>query len=210
MAVIEYFYSAHSAYAYLGSARFMAIASATGRSVVHKPIDLDEVVPASGSASFKQKSDAYRAYYFDREIKRWSEHRNAPVQGRPSYHHHDTTTVNCMLVAGVEQSLNMDQLAHALLEAHWRYDADLDDDATLERVASAAGYDARALLEAAVTAPVRAAYAANTREAIERNVLGSPTYVVDGDVFYGQDRLEMVERAIDHPYAMDWSGPQTD
>ena len=115
-----------------------------------------------------------------------------------------------MLVAGVEQSLNMDQLAHALLEAHWRYDADLDDDATLERVASAAGYDARALLEAAVTAPVRAAYAANTREAIERNVLGSPTYVVDGDVFYGQDRLEMVERAIDHPYAMDWSGPQTD
>ena len=48
-------------------------------------------------------------------------------------------------------------------------------------------------------------YRANTEEAIRRSVFGSPTYVVDGDMFYRQDRLEMVERALRRPYVATWS-----
>jgi len=51
---------------------------------------------------------------------------------------------------------------------------------------------------------VRAVYEANSKEAVERSVLGSPTYFVDGDMFYGQDHLEMVERACVKPYANTW------
>ncbi len=53
---------------------------------------------------------------------------------------------------------------------------------------------------------VAQAYGANTQEAIDRSLFGSPTYVVDGDVFYGQDRLEMMERALKRPYSREWSG----
>lgn len=206
MSTIEYYYSGHSAYAYLGSARFLQIARDAGRRVVHKPIDLHLVVPASGSTPFAKRSEEYRKYFFYREIQRWSQERNAPVMGRPRYHHHDTTLVNCMLVAGVLQGVNIDQLSHAVLEAHWRYDADLADRPTLERIAQQAGYDAKLLLDGADDPKTHAAYAANSQEATERCVFGSPTYFVDGDMFYGQDRLEMVERAMSSPYATEWSG----
>ena len=203
---IEYFYSAHSAFAYLGSAKFMAVANAAGRRIVHKPVDLDRVIEAAGSSAFRARSDAYRSYFFNREIMRWSEERGARIQGRPQYHYNDTTPSNCMLVAGVLRGENMDALAHALLEAHWRYDADLADRETLIRVGTEQGYDAAALLEEGAGEAARLTYAANTEEAIARTVFGSPTYFADGDMFYGQDRLEMLERALRQPYSREWSG----
>lgn len=70
MADIEYFYSAHSAFVYLGSARFMEIAAAVGRRIVHKPMDLHRVVEAGGAGPTRTRSKAHRAYYFGREIER--------------------------------------------------------------------------------------------------------------------------------------------
>jgi len=205
MADIEYFYSAHSAFAYLGSARFMEIAAGAGRRIVHRPMDLNRVVAAAGSTAFRDRNDKYRAYYFGREIRRWSEERNAPVMdGRPTHHDKDMTLPNCFLIASSAAGQNIDRLAHALLEAHRRDDADLADAPTLAALARSVGLDPAPLLQAATTPDIRAIYEANTAEAIERSVFGSPTYFVDGDMFYGQDRLEMVERALRQPYAGTW------
>lgn len=202
MAEIEYFYAAHSAYAYLGSARFMAIAHAAGRTIAHRPYDLRRAIGAVGSQPFGQRSQAHLAYYFGREIERWSQERDAPIaRTLPTHHANDITLPNCLLIAAQSQGGAIDGLAHALLEAHWRDDADLADPATLQSLADAAGFDGAALLAAAETPAVKAIYEANTDEAIARSVFGSPTYFVDGDMFYGQDRLEMVEKALRTPYA---------
>ncbi len=198
---IEYYYAAHSAFAYLGSARLMAIAQPAGRRIVHKPMDLNCVMAAAGSTAFRERSPAHRAYFFRREIDRWAEQREAPVmEGRPTHHDNDYTLANGMLIAGVAQGLTVDALAHAILQAHWRDDADFADRATLARLGQAVGIDPEPLLDAALTPETAALYEANTAEAIERAVFGSPTYFVDGDMFYGQDRLEMVERALERPY----------
>ena len=202
MSEIEYFYSAHSAYAYLGSARFMEIAKAAGRTIRHRPNDLRRVVPASGSTPFGERSKGHYAYFFRREIDRWAEERNAPVMvGRPTFHDHDMTLCNGMLIAGLVQGKNIDQLAHVMLESHWRDDSDLADRETLVALAKRVDMDPGPLLAAALEDEVQAIYEANTQEAIERSVFGSPAYFVDGDMFYGQDRLEMVERALRQPYA---------
>jgi 2-hydroxychromene-2-carboxylate isomerase len=202
MPEIEYFYSAHSAYAYLGSARFMAIAKAAGRTITHRPNDLRRVVPASGSTPFSERSKGHYAYFFRREIDRWAEERSAPVMaGRPTYHDNDMTLCNGMLIAGLVQDKNIDQLAHVMLESHWRDDSDLADRDTLVSLAKRVDMDPEPLLDAALSDEVQAIYEANTVEAIERSVFGSPAYFVDGDMFYGQDRLEMVERALRQPYA---------
>jgi len=202
---IEYFYSAHSAFAYLGSARLMEIARDAGRKIIHRPVDLRLVVDEAGSTPFGKRSVAHRNYYFRREIERWSEERNAPVMnGVPTYHSNDIGLVNCLLIAGIEQGLIVDQLAHHLLQSHWRDDVDLADRDTLARLARDVDVDPDSLLAAAISAPVRAIYETNTAEAIERSVFGSPTYFVDGDMFYGQDRLEQVARALKKPYAGDW------
>ena len=205
MSEIEYFYSAHSAYAYLGSARFTQIAAAAGRRIAHKPMDLRQVVATSGPAPFGQRSKAHVSYYFGREIERWAEYRDAPVMdGRPTYHDNDTTLVNGMVIAGVMQSVDVDNLVHVLLQAHWRDDADLANRETLAQIARDTGYEPTALLDAALAPETLAVYESNTEEAIQRSVFGSPTYFVDGDMFYGQDHLELVETALSKPFAGTW------
>lgn len=201
MSEIEYFYSAHSAFAYLGSRRFMEIAKAAGRTIVHKPYDLTAGIAGVGSVPTRERPQNHRAYYFRRQIDRWAEHRNAPVMdGYPQHHWNDTALANGMLIAATLQGADTDALAHGMLEGHWLRDADLADAATLEAIAQEVGVDPAPLLDAAKSPEVTAIYAANTAEAIERTVFGSPTYFVDGDMFYGQDYLEMVERALRQPY----------
>lgn len=210
MAEIEYFYSAHSAFAYLGSARFIEIASAAGRRIVHKPMDLRRVVPEAGAAGFSERSTAHRDYYFGREIERWAEWRNAPVvRGKPTNHRGDMTLCNGLLIAALQRGHNVDRLAHQLLQAHWRDNADLTAREVLARVAREAGLEPDPLLDAALSPEVGAVYLANTEEAIRRSVFGSPTYFIDGDMFYGQDHLEMAERALKQAFAGSWPRTQS-
>jgi len=201
MSEIEYFYSAHSAFAYLGSKRFMEIAKAGDRTITHKPYDLARGIAGIGSTPTRDRPQNHRAYYFRREIDRWAEHRNAPVMdGCPKHHWNDMTLANGMLIAAALQNANIDPLAHAMLEGHWLNNANLANTETLEALATSVNVDPLPLLDAALTSEVAEIYERNTQEAIKRSVFGSPTYFVDGDMFYGQDHLEMVERALRQPY----------
>ncbi len=205
MPEIEYFYAAHSAYAYLGSAHLIEIARKHDCRIVHKPIDLRLVVARNGPGDFADRSAGHRQYYFGREIERWSEIRKAPTLGRtPSHHSNDITLVNCLLIAGLHQGLVIDDLAHEMLERHWRDDADLADRETLAAIVRDLGIEPEPILQRATSAEVKADYQRYTDEAIARSVFGSPTYFVDGDMFYGQDHLFMVERALGEPYAGGW------
>lgn len=201
MSGIEYFYSAHSAFAYLGSRRFMEIAAAASRKIVHKPYYLNRAIAGVGSVPTRERPQNHRAYYFRRQIDRWSEHREAPVmEGYPTEHWADMTLANCMLIAAARADADANSLAHAMLQGHWRDNADLSDRDTLVALARGVDVDPDPLLTAAETPEINAVYEANTDEAIERSVFGSPTYFVDGDMFYGQDHLELVERALERPY----------
>ncbi len=205
MATIEYFYSAHSAYAYFGSRLFGRIAAQAGRRIVHRPIDLDRALAGCGSAAFGERPLGYRNYFFNREMERWIEYRGIRGLGhRPTTHHHSPELANRVLIAAIEAGQSADRLSHAMLEGHWAEDADLADVQTLERLTTSVGLDGRALLESARTPAIGDLYLANTAEAIERSVFGSPTYFVDGDMFYGQDRLELVARALEKPFAAKW------
>ena len=201
MSGIEYFYSAHSAFAYLGSRRFMEIAAAASRKIIHKPYYLNRAIAGVGSVPTRERPQNHRAYYFRRQIDRWSEHREAPVmEGYPTKHWADMTLANCMLIAAARADADANSLAHAMLQGHWRDNADLSDRDTLVALARGVDVDPDPLLTAAETPEINAVYEANTDEAIERSVFGSPTYFVDGDMFYGQDHLELVERALERPY----------
>lgn len=209
MTRLEYVYSAHSAYAYLGSAELARICARHDVALVHKPVLLTPVVEAQGSPPFRARTQAHVDYFFGREIERWAEYRDVPVvKFRPTYHDADYSLASGMIIALGESGSATDAMAHGLLEAHWRDDADLSDRDTLARVASQLGHDAAALLDQAATEPVQATLRANSDWALAQNVFGSPTYIVDGDPFYGQDHLALLERAITHPFAAPaWSNP---
>ncbi|WP_298818975.1 DsbA family protein [uncultured Roseibium sp.] len=209
MATIEYVYSAHSGYAYLGSAELLRICADNSVTLIHRPILLSPVIDAQRAPSFRGRTQQHVDYFFGREIERWAEFRNVPIINyRPSRHDADYSLASGMILALGETGQQTDAMAHGLLEAHWRDDMDLSDLAALKALATSLGHDADALLAKAGSAEMQSWLQANTRWAQEKNVFGSPTYFVDGDPFYGQDHLELVKRALHTPFkAPGWSNP---
>jgi 2-hydroxychromene-2-carboxylate isomerase len=199
--VIDYYYSTRSIYAYFGAARIGALARRFGRVLVHKPVDLSRVVPAAGSQPFSERSATQRRYQFGREIERWSEYLEIPALVDPSHHYGDRALPSGFVLAAQAQGADVDALSHAVLQALWRDDRDIGNADVLAAIAREVGIDPAPLLAAALSPGVQASFAAATDEAIARGVLGSPTYFVDGEMFYGQDRLMMVERALERPFA---------
>ena len=212
MSVIEYIYSAHSAFAYLGSKKLSDICSRHHVTLVHKPVLLSPVVEAQGSLPFAARTQAHVDYFFGREIERWAEYRSVPIlKYRPTYHDADYSLASGMILALGDRGSATDSMAHGLLEAHWRDDADLSCRQTLEAIATNLGFDAENLLELAASGPIQDKLHANSVWAKEHDVFGSPTYFVDGDPFYGQDHLELVERALSRPFAPStWTNPAVD
>lgn len=201
MTEIEYFYSAHSAFAYIGHARLLEIRDARGCRLVHRPIDLRPVVEAAGAVPFAARTKRHVDYYFGREIERWSQFRGVEIlDRRPTHHDNPLALSNGLLIAAILDGEDVDALSHALLEAHWRDDIDLADPDALRRAAGRISPRCADLVDRALDEDVQAIHAANTREAIERGVFGSPTYFLDGDMHYGQDHLELLDAAFDRPF----------
>jgi 2-hydroxychromene-2-carboxylate isomerase len=203
MKTIEYFYSAHSGYAYIGSKTFLEIAKNAGRKIDHRPMDLRAVI-ASWPGPHNGHTLKHRAYFSGREIQRWAEYRGAEILARPTHHDNEIALSNGFLIAGLLQGLNIDALTDRFLEGHWRDDADMANPEELLKLASDVGIDGEPLLDAARSPEVVAVHDKNTAEAIERSVFGSPTYFVDGDMFYGQDHLELVAHACQAPFGGKW------
>ena len=202
MKTIEYFYSAHSAFAYLGAGRLAEICAAHRCKIVHRPFDFRPVVSAATGSNYMDRSDAHMSYFFGREINRWAEWRNLPViSHRPTYHDNPLDLANGLIIAAANAGADVDGLSFDILQSHWRDDSDIADPETLITIANAAGLDGAGMITAAMSQAVQDQHRANTAEAIKRSVFGSPTYFVDADMFYGQDHLEMVERAIEKPFA---------
>ena len=201
MAIIEYFYATHSVYAYLGASTFSTITSKSDHIIIHKPYNLPEAITGIGSTNIGDRTEAHLDYFFRREIERWSEYREVPIKTfLPTHHFNSLVPSSAMIIAGIELGLEIDTLAHAMMKFHWLYDADLADKETLKEIANSIGIDPIPLLALSETEDILKAFKANTIEAIDRSIFGSPTYIVDGDMFYGQDRLELVERALTKPF----------
>ncbi len=209
MTELIYFYSAHSAFAYLGSARLMDLCAAHDLTLVHRPIPLSPVVEAQGSLPFAARTQGHVDYFFGREIERWAEWRGVPVVPfRPTHHDGDYARASHLILALGDRGAAVDALAHAVLEAHWRDDADLSDADTLSALVAQLGHDPATLFARAAQPDIAARYAQNADDALVAQVMGSPTYFLGSEMFYGQDRLEMLERAITTPFGPSrWVNP---
>jgi 2-hydroxychromene-2-carboxylate isomerase len=196
MAEIEYFYSAHSAFAYIGSKELLDICNRHGCGLIHRPMDLDPVIRAANGGVDRYRSQIHHAYFFGLEIARWARARGVEIiDFRPTYHDNPLTLPNGMLIAADRLGADVDRLSQAILTAHWREDANIADPGRLAEIARAAGIAPDALLEIALSEDIQKQHRENTDEAIRRGVFGSPTYFLNGEMFYGQDHLAFLEEA---------------
>lgn len=144
---IEYFYSSHSAYAYIGARRLAEIAAEFDCKIIHRPFELSPTVEKSGAPPFAGRSQAHVDYYFGREIERWAAYRGVPiVNHRPTHHDQPLALSSGMLIAAGLAGLDQNALSHAILKAHWADDIDLTDEAALSQAARSVGVDPAPLL----------------------------------------------------------------
>lgn len=196
MKTIDYYFSPVSPWTYLGHARLRDIARRHGASIAPKPVDYGRVFPVSGGLPLKQRAPQRQAYRMI-ELRRWRDFLGVPIQLEPKFFPTSpdlaAKTIIAAAGAGAEKQLD---LSHAFMRACWEQDRDISDAATLIDVASAAGLDGAALVKAAAEAAAQAEYDRLTQEAVDRQIFGAPTYVVEGEPFWGQDRLDFVDRAL--------------
>lgn len=202
MPTIDYYYSIRSSFTYLGAAHINRLAKDHGRRLVHKPLLLSVILPPIGAQQFADRPPQ-RTAYMRRDLARWAAHRGIPVELEPIHHNGPMELPSGIVIAaqraraaGEQPGGDVDALSLALLTALWRDDRDIADEAVVAALCAAAGFDPAPLIPAATGASVQLEVERNCREAIILGVLGAPTYVVDGETFYGQDRLDFVERAL--------------
>lgn len=193
----EYFFAPQSTWAYVGHQRFVALAKKYGAQVELKPCNLGKVFSVSGGLALAARPPQRQAYRLI-EMKRWSEFLQLPLNLQPKFFPVQPDLAAKVIIAaqlahGTEAAL---ELTGAIMRAVWVEEKNIADAATLAAIATSLEHDGSALLKAAATDSAQAEYQRFTDEAIAANVFGSPWYVVDGDGYWGQDRLDFVERAL--------------
>jgi 2-hydroxychromene-2-carboxylate isomerase len=196
MKLIDYYFTPISPFAYLGHDRFVDIVRRHGATVAVKPINLGTVFPVSGGLPLSKRAPQRQAYRLV-ELRRWSQFLRMPMNVQPKYFPVSGDPGGKWIIAalgdGEEAAL---KLAGAMGRATWVQERNIADEATLAQIAREQGLDAAALASRAANAATAQRYDALTQEAIERSVFGSPTYVYRNELFWGQDRLDFLDRAL--------------
>ena len=193
---VDYYFAPNSPWTYIGHARFARMAEEAGASVRVLPMDLGKIFPISGGLPLPKRAPQRQAYRL-LELQRFGEALGLPLVVQPRFF-----PVAADLAARLIVATDMDhgtaaamRLTGAVGAAVWTQERDIANADTLSAVLTECGLDT-ALLARAQTPEAQAQYEQNTQAAIDAGVFGAPSYVVDGELFWGQDRLDFVARRL--------------
>jgi carboxymethylenebutenolidase len=194
---VDYYFAPQSPWAYLGHQRLADMVQRHGATVRVMPIDLGgKVFPISGGLPLGQRAPQRQAYRL-LELQRFSQHLKVPLNLKPKYFPvGGDDSARLIIAADLAQGPQAAmQIAGAILAACWAQERNMADDKVLAELLSEQNLSAN-LMEQSRSQAVQVRYEAYTQAAIDVGVFGAPSYVVDGEMFWGQDRLDFVERAL--------------
>jgi len=193
---VDYYFAPQSPWTYLGHARFAAIAQAAGATVRVLPVDLGQVFPVSGGLPLPKRAPQRQAYRLV-ELRRFATALNVPLNLQPRYFPVSGDDAARLIIAvdrydGTEAAM---RLTGAILAACWAQERHIADEKVLAELLAEQGLDT-ARLEQSHRQDVQERYERDTQAAIDAGVFGAPSYVINGEIFWGQDRLDFVERVL--------------
>ena len=194
---IDYYASLNSPWTHLGAARIEAMAMAANATIRIYPVDFGAIFAQSGGLPLPKRSPQRQAYRLQ-ELARWRDHLNIPIHIQPKFFpSSEQQTAGCVI--GLRETMG-DQpaikLAHRVLKALWQEEKNPADPATLAALITEIGLDADQVMKLGSDPKWAERRVADTQAALDRNVFGAPSYVIGDDIFWGQDRLEFVERRL--------------
>ncbi|MEO7055187.1 MAG: 2-hydroxychromene-2-carboxylate isomerase [Caldimonas sp.] len=195
-ATIDYFLAPQSPWTYLGHERFAAIAAAAGAKINVLPVDLGRVFPVSGGLPLAKRAPQRQTYRL-LELKRFSDHLGRPMNVQPKYFPVNGDDAAKLIIAvdlhdGTEAAM---KIAGAVMRGVWESQQNIADPGVLQSMLETCALPARRL-EDSQSQTVHERYEQDSQRAIDSGVFGAPSYVVDGEMFWGQDRLDFVERKL--------------
>jgi 2-hydroxychromene-2-carboxylate isomerase len=193
---VDYYFAPQSPWTYLGHARLVELAKSTGATVRVMPMDLGQVFPISGGLPLGKRAPQRQAYRLV-ELTRFSQALNLPLNLHPKFFPVAGDPAARLIIAtdmqhGTEAAL---AITGAVLAAVWHEERDIADAGTLAQLLAEQKLDA-ACLDRAQTPEVQARYDSYTQSAIDTQVFGAPSFVIDGELFWGQDRLDFVAQKL--------------
>ena len=198
---ISCYYSLSSPWAYLGGPKLQDIVRRHRAKLVLKPFDFQEVVPRTGGVPLRTRPEPRRSYHA-LELERWRAYLGMPLNLVPRHYPQDGLPAGWnkppgwMVIAAQERGLDAPLLSHALLRALWAEERNTADPAVRIAVANENGFPGETLQQEESSARVQNLYRAYSEEAERLGVFGAPTYVFRGERFWGQDRLDFLDRAL--------------
>jgi 2-hydroxychromene-2-carboxylate isomerase len=193
---IDYYFAPQSPWTYLGHERFARIAAAAGAKINVLPVDLGRVFPVSGGLPLAKRAPQRQAYRLV-ELKRFGEFLGRPLIVQPRYFPVAADDAAKLIIA-VDQADGSDpamRITGAVLRAVWAEQRNIADPTVLQALLVECGLAPRRLDDSQSQA-VHERYADDSQRAIDAGVFGAPTYVLDGEMFWGQDRLDFLERRL--------------
>jgi 2-hydroxychromene-2-carboxylate isomerase len=193
---VDYYFTPQSPWTYLGHERFAAIAKAAGAVVRVRPVDFGAVFPVSGGLPLGKRAPQRQAYRLV-EMARFSQHLGLPMNVKPRFFPVSGDDASKLIIAvdmqdGVDAAM---QVCGAIFAAVWVQERNIADPKVLAAIAVECGLSSQRV-EQSQSQAVQERYEAFTQEAIDAQVFGAPTYAIDGELFWGQDRLHFVERVL--------------
>ena len=192
---IDYYFSIQSPWAYIGHALFQDLASAHHLKINYKPVVLVDLFSETGGLPLAKRHPARQRYRL-MELQRWREKRGLNFHIRPQYWPLDARLADGAVIAAIVAGLDPEPFIRRAFIGVWEQQLNLADAATIVRVADEAGLPGAKLVAQSPSAEIEAVYEKNRQEAIAADVFGSPAWVLDGEVFWGQDRIELLADAL--------------
>lgn len=192
---VDYYFTLASPWAYLGHAAFVEVAQRHSVAINYKPVFVGRVFAETGGLPL-QKRHPVRQRYRMLELQRWRERRGLPLNLKPKYSPFDVAHADRVVLAILVSKGDPDPFIRAAFHAIWADERNLGERAVVAEIAREAGLDHEPLVRLAEGTITEAAYLLNQENAVAADVFGSPAYTLDGEVFWGQDRLEFLDDAL--------------
>jgi 2-hydroxychromene-2-carboxylate isomerase len=192
---IDYYFSLVSPWAYIGHATFMDLMRRHGVVVNFKPMSLSAVFPETGGLPLGKRAPARQRYRIV-ELQRWSKKRGVRLNIHPKFWPFNVEIADHLTVAIVLSGADPDQFLRKAFPGVWADERNLAEEQTLVALADEVGLPGQILLADAKSEEIKRRYQQNIGDALAIDAFGSPCYVLDGEVFWGQDRIELLDDAL--------------
>lgn len=193
--MLDYYFATPSPWAYLATPRIIELEKKYNLEINWKPADLMEIFSIHGVANVKDRPQPVQLNRLT-ELGRWSKFLNMPLTIQPKYFPVDPTLSHKVIILAQKNNIDVKNLIFSFQKAVWADEKDISNENVILEICKTNKFESSSIITDANSEEIQNEYKNNTKDALSQNVWGSPTFVYNNELFWGQDRIEFLERAI--------------